>query len=143
MLHTTRFKYQGLEDWVGLEKRTRPVLMRLRFLSAPVREGSCNEKFDGHDCVDEVKSQWKRRARYEKLFVEKATVLFTTRNFKVLTLHEILVLHKVENAERLVPTDPHLGGWGKFIRANITNGSSCKRSRRGEVVLETERRPSI
>ena len=105
--------------------------------------------------VDEVKSQWKRmwqerfddhvRAEgiacdgYEKLFVEKGTVLFATRNFKVLTLREILELHKVENAERLVPADPHLGGWGKFVRANITNGSSRKRSKRREVVLETER----
>lgn len=72
--------------------------------------------------VDEVKSQWKRRARYEKLFVEKGTVLFATRNFKVLTLREILELHKVENAERLGSADLHLGGLGQVY--------SCKHHQR-------------
>lgn len=94
------------------------------------------ERFDDH-----VRAEGIACEGYEKLFVEKGTVLVATRNFKVLTLREILELHKVENAERLVPADPHVGGWGKFIRSNISNGSSRKRSRRQEVVLETERRP--
>jgi len=81
------------------------------------------------------------------LFVEKATVLFATRNFKVLTLHEILVLHKVENAERLVPTDPHLGvGASLFVQTSPTavhaSGQEDARlswRRRGAPALEERR----
>jgi len=85
--------------------------------------------------VEEIKSQWKRmwkqriddhvraegvaRESYDKLFVERGTVVVATRDFKVLTLKEILELHKVANAERLVPAHPNVGGWGKFVRTNI------------------------
>ena len=66
--------------------------------------------------VSEVKSQWKRlwkeriddpvRAEgvasmdFDKLFVEQGTVVLATRNFKPVTLREILEQHKVDNAER-------------------------------------------
>ncbi len=86
--------------------------------------------------VEEIKTQWKRmwkeriddhvRAEgvacesYDKLFVERGTVVLATRDFKLLTLKEILQLHKVADAERLVPASPNVGGWGKFVRTYIS-----------------------
>jgi hypothetical protein len=106
--------------------------------------------------VEEVKTQWKRMWReriddhvraegvacegYDKLYVERGTVITATRNFKLLSLREILEQHKVDNAERFVSPSPQVGGWGKFIRNNIVTVAS-RRSRRREVVLENERRP--
>jgi hypothetical protein len=54
---------------------------------------------------------------YDKLFVERGTVVLATRNFKFLTLRAILEQHKIENAERFAPTTPHTTGWRKFGRA--------------------------
>jgi hypothetical protein len=86
--------------------------------------------------VEEIKSQWKRMWReriddrvraegvacenYDKLFVERGTVVLATRDFKLSTLKEILELHKIANAERLVPPSPNVGGWGKFVRTHIS-----------------------
>jgi hypothetical protein len=86
--------------------------------------------------VEEIKSQWKRMWReriddhvraegvacedYDKLFVERGTIVLATRDFKLSTLKEILDLHKVANAERLVPPSPNIGGWGKFVRTHIS-----------------------
>jgi hypothetical protein len=90
--------------------------------------------------VEEIKSQWKRmwkeriddRVRaegvacesYDKLFVDRGTVVVATRDFKVLSLKEILELHRVANAERHVPPSPNVGGWGKFVRTHISNRKS-------------------
>jgi len=86
--------------------------------------------------VEEIKIQWKRMWReriddrvraegvacenYDKLFVERGTVVLATRDFKLSTLKEILELHKVANAERLVPPSLNIGGWGKFVRTHIS-----------------------
>ena len=88
--------------------------------------------------VAEIKSQWKRmwqeriddhvRAEgvafqdYDHLFVERGTVVLATRDFKLLSLKDILELHKVANAERFVPPNPNVGGWGKFVRTHISSG---------------------
>jgi ABC-type sulfate transport system substrate-binding protein len=88
--------------------------------------------------VEEIRSQWKQMWReriddrvraegvacesYEKLFVERGTVVVATRDFKVLSLKDILELHKVANAERLVPPNPNVGGWGKFVRTHVSSG---------------------
>lgn len=86
--------------------------------------------------VDEIKAQWKRMWReriddrvraegvasegYDKLFVERGTVVVATRDFKLSTLKEILELHNVSNAERFVPPSPNVGGWGKFVRCHFS-----------------------
>ena len=87
--------------------------------------------------VDEIKNQWKRmwkeriddRVRaegvacedYDRLFVERGTVVLATRDFKLLTLKDILELHKVANVERVLPANPNVGGWGKFVRTHISS----------------------
>jgi hypothetical protein len=94
------------------------------------------ERLVDEGAVEEIKSQWKRMWReriddrvraegvacenYDKLFVERGTVVLATRDFKLSTLKEILELHKVANAERLVPPSPNIGGWGKFVRTHIS-----------------------
>jgi ABC-type sulfate transport system substrate-binding protein len=102
--------------------------------------------------VEEIKGQWKRMWReriddrvraegvacesYDKLFVERGTVVVATRDFKVLSLKDILELHKVANAERLVPTNPNVGGWGKFVRTHISSGKRVSVRVRGFEVDE-------
>ena len=87
--------------------------------------------------VEEIKNQWKRmwkeriddRVRaegvacedYDRLFVERGTVVLATRDFKLLTLKDILELHKVANVERVLPANPNVGGWGKFVRTHISS----------------------
>ncbi|TRO52891.1 hypothetical protein E2P61_02605 [Candidatus Bathyarchaeota archaeon] len=88
------------------------------------------------EMVEELRVQWKRLwqervddklraegvaiADYSDLFVEQGTVIQATRNFKALNFKEILEQHKVENVERYVPPDIHVGGWTKFIKTSIT-----------------------
>ena len=106
--------------------------------------------------VEEVKGQWKRmwqdrvddhvRAEgvasedYDKLFVERGTVVLATRDFKLLALKDILEQHKVLDAERFVPPSPSVGGWGKFVRTYVRSGRAAYIMRVRELVLE-EKRP--
>jgi hypothetical protein len=93
---------------------------------------SINQK----EFVEELRIEWKRlwqerlddKVRgegvavndYDQLFVDKGTVIHATRDFKALNFKEILEEHKVMNAGRYVPPDPHVGGWAKFVKMNIT-----------------------
>lgn len=104
--------------------------------------------------VSEVKSQWKRlwkeriddpvRAEgvasmdFDKLFVERGTIVLATRCFKPVTLREILEQHKVENAERHVPPSQHVGGWRKFARTSLPRYASA-RQRRGFGFVEVKK----
>jgi hypothetical protein len=105
--------------------------------------------------VEELKAEWKRLWReriddkvraegiadkdYAVLFVEKGTVIFATRNFKMLSFREILELQGVINVERFVPPDPSVGGWGKFIRTRITSQKRSERVRQVRQFLESEK----
>jgi hypothetical protein len=102
--------------------------------------------------VEEVKSQWKRMWRervddrvraegvasmdFDKLFVERGTVILATRNFRLLTLREILDQHKVENAEQHVPVNPLIGGWGKFVRTMLPRHARAEQRRRLAVSVD-------
>jgi len=95
--------------------------------------------------VSEVKSQWKQlwkeriddpvRAEgvanmdFDKLFVERGTVVLATRSFKPMMLREILEQHKVENAERHVPPSKHEGGWHKFAKTSLPRYASARQHR--------------
>ena len=83
--------------------------------------------------TEEVRGQWRRmwdervddhvraegiaRQDYDKLFVERGTVVLATRNFKFLTLNGILEQHKIMNADCSVLASPYTGGWRRFGRA--------------------------
>ena len=97
------------------------------------------------EMVEEIKTQWKKlwqerlddkiRAEgvattdYIKLFVDKGTIIHATRNFKPLSFKEILEQNQVENADRLIPPHPQIGGWTKFIKIAITNQKPHQRRR--------------
>jgi hypothetical protein len=86
--------------------------------------------------VNNLKGEWKKlwterlddkvRAEgiavndYSQLFVEKGTIIHATRDYKALNFKEILEKHQIENADRYVPPSPTVGGWGKFVKTNIT-----------------------
>ena len=94
--------------------------------------------------VDELKVEWKRlwserlddkvRAEgiavndYSSLFIDKGTVIHATRDFKALNFRDILEQHEIPNAQRYIPANPQVGGWGKFVRENIANQPKKKKS---------------
>ena len=100
--------------------------------------------------VSEVKSQWKRlwkeciddpvRAEgvasmdFDKLFVERGTIVLATRQFKPLILREILEQHRTANAERHVFEDKQVGGWRKFARTSLPKYVSARQRRDLEFV---------
>lgn len=106
------------------------------------------------EAIEELKTQWKRlwweriddkvRAEgiadkdYSTLFVEKGTVIFATRNFKMLSFMEILGLHGMIDMGRLVPPSPSVGGWGKFIRTMIS-GQKPRRVKRAQQHLDEQK----
>jgi len=87
--------------------------------------------------VEELRIEWKKLWReriddkvraegiaindYDQLFIDKGTVIHATRDFKALNFKEILKEYGVLDADRHVPPDPHIGGWTKFVKANITS----------------------
>ncbi len=97
-----------------------------------------------NEFVNRLKTEWKRLWRervddkvraegiaiqdYTPLFIDKGTVIHATRDFKALNFKEILEQHKVLNAERYIPPAPHVGGWTKFVKSNITNGKLKKKT---------------
>jgi hypothetical protein len=91
------------------------------------------------EMVDELKIEWKRLWRerhddkvraegiavddYSVLFIDKGTIIHATRDFKAINFKDILDQHEIESAERYIPPDPHVGGWTKFVKDNITTQS--------------------
>ncbi len=89
------------------------------------------------EIVDEIKIEWKKlwherlddkvRAEgiaikdYSQLFIDKGTIIHATRDFKALSFRDILKEHEITNTERYIPPDPHIGGWTKFVKDNISS----------------------
>jgi hypothetical protein len=94
--------------------------------------------------IEELKTQWKLlwserfddRVRaegvsvndYAILDIDKGTIIHATKDFKILTLRQILEKHLVEDPERYIQPDVNVGGWNKFIKTEIT-GKVVKRNR--------------
>ncbi|MEM3703835.1 MAG: hypothetical protein QXX79_05420 [Candidatus Bathyarchaeia archaeon] len=107
------------------------------------------------ELVEELKRQWKTLWReriddrvkaesiankdYNMLFVEKGTVIFATRKFKMLSFREILQLHGIADVERVIGPHPSVGGWGKFIRTVIASQQLSKRGKRAQQYIENEK----
>jgi len=105
--------------------------------------------------VEELKKEWKTlwweriddkfRAEgiadkdYGMLFVERGTVIFATKKFRMLSFREILQLHGVVDVDRVVGPSPSVGGWGKFIRTAIASQQPVNRKRRAREYFEGER----
>jgi hypothetical protein len=92
------------------------------------------ERFD-----DKVSAEGIANRDYSSLFVEKGTVIFATRNFKLLSLKEVLEEHGIDDAYRFFSPIPGVGGWGKFIRASVLLGRQNKGSRAVQHSVEKKR----
>jgi hypothetical protein len=104
--------------------------------------------------VEELKVEWKRlwneriddkvRAEgvavndYNSLFIDQGTVIHATRDFKALNFKDILEQHEVANVERYIPPNPHVGGWGKFVKDNITANQQSKKKKSAEFFVEAK-----
>ena len=102
--------------------------------------------------VDELKVEWKKLWReriddkvraegiaiddYNSLFIDKGTVIHATRDFKALNFKDILEQHEVLNVERYIPPNPHVGGWGKFVKDNIATNQQSKRKKSSQFFVE-------
>ncbi len=85
--------------------------------------------------VDELRGQWKdlwrnrfddkvraegiAKKEYSNLFVERGTVIMATRDFRPLDFFDIVKHHLSDDAEKGVPPNSTIGGWGKFVRNKI------------------------
>jgi hypothetical protein len=108
----------------------------------PSRRDLINVSLSQKEMVETLRLQWKKlwqqraedkiraegiaTADYCDLFVEKGTIIHATRDFRTPRFREILEQHHVENVDRLLPPDPFVGGWTKFIKTKITNQKSRK-----------------
>jgi hypothetical protein len=121
--------------------------------------GCLEEKGKGQaELVEEMKVEWKRlwkdrfddavRAEgiasedYSSLCVEKGTVIFATRDFKLLNFKGILEEHGIGDAYRFVSPRPGVGGWAKFIKGSILQDRSSGRGDRApQCFVEEEKKP--
>jgi len=78
---------------------------------------------------DKVRAEGVATNDYSMLFVDKGTGIHATRNFKPLRFKEILEQNQIENPERLIPPNPLIGGWNKFIKTSITSQKTRTASR--------------
>ena len=88
---------------------------------------------------DKVRAEGIANKDYSMLFVEKGTVIFATRDFKPLNFKEILDQHKVVDVDRVVPPNPRVGGWGKFIRTEIASQKRYGRVRQTRQHLDDKK----
>lgn len=89
---------------------------------------------------DKVRAEGIANKDYSRLFVEKGTVIFATRDFKPLSFREILEMHKVVDVNRVVQPSPHVGGWGKFIRTVIANQTRKRRVKETRKYLDSKKK---
>ena len=78
---------------------------------------------------DKIRAEGVAAAEYAKLSIEKGTVIHATRGYKALSFKEVLEQHQIANADRFVSPPPGVGGWTKFVKANITGQRQRKNVR--------------
>jgi hypothetical protein len=90
---------------------------------------------------DKVRAEGIAKEDYSSLFVEKGTVIFATRNFKLLSFKGILEEHGISEVYKFVSPSPGVGGWGKFIKGSVQQGRPGGRSRRAVGYFVEEKKP--
>ena len=76
---------------------------------------------------DKVRAEGIAKKDYSQLFVEQGTVIMATRDFKSLEFFDIVKQHLDCDAEKAVPINSTIGGWGKFVRDNVRKQKSTTR----------------
>jgi len=108
--------------------------------------------------IEELKGQWKMlwqdriddkvRAEgisdkdYSQLFVERGTVIMATRKFKPPDFYEILQQHLSSHSSdinNVLPPNPTVGGWGKFVRNVLSKQQPPVRRRRNTLTEPTKK----
>jgi len=89
---------------------------------------------------DKVRAEGIARRDYCLLFVDRGTVIFASRNVKPPDFHEILKKWLSPDKPYAVPSDPRVGGWGKFIRTELRKAVAHTRARRYENVQTLRKR---
>ena len=79
---------------------------------------------------DKVRAEGIANRCFSLLFVERGTVIMATRKFKPLDFYEILQQYKESLGGEVVPPNPSIGGWGKFVRNNLNKPQHSTRRRR-------------
>jgi hypothetical protein len=69
---------------------------------------------------DRAKAEGVSIANYDALQIERGTIIHATRDYKLLNFKDILAQHKIEHPDRFIEPNPSVGGWGKFIKTEIT-----------------------
>jgi len=103
----------------------------------PNDEAAKQQKSEQENLVEQLKVQWKllwserfddkiraegiSLADYEKLQVQKGTVIHATRDYKPLNFKDILDKNHIEKPERHISPSNQEGGWSKFVKTQITN----------------------
>ena len=78
---------------------------------------------------DDVRAEDVSRREFMKLFVDRGEVIYATRDYKPLSLREILDQHLGSELAEKVSPDPSVGGWRKFVREHIPKKPAKKRER--------------
>ncbi len=67
---------------------------------------------------DKVRAEGIANRDYSLLFVEQGTVIVATRDFKPVSLKEILFLHKIRDVERVIPPPSSFCRWMGKVRSH-------------------------
>jgi hypothetical protein len=76
---------------------------------------------------DKVRAEGIAKQDYSKLFVERGTVIMATRDYKPLEFFDIVQDYLSFDAEKALPPNATVGGWGKFVRNNINKKKTTTR----------------
>ena len=68
---------------------------------------------------DKLRAEGIANRDYDMLFLDKGTVVFASRDAKIPSFPEILEMWAPPSMPYAVPPDPRVGGWRKFIRAEL------------------------
>jgi len=96
---------------------------------------------------DKVRAEAISAKDYSQLFVERGTVILATRRFKPPDFYEILQQHllsdpvNIENV--VVPPNPAVGGWGKFIRTALNKQHPKRPKRSGPIEPKKKTRQQL
>ena len=78
---------------------------------------------------DRVRAEGIAKEDYNLLSIDRGTVIIATRKFKPLDYYELLQRQKGPTSNEIIPPNPTVGGWRKFIKTTITQPDLTKHRR--------------
>lgn len=69
---------------------------------------------------DKFRAEGMASRDYDVLFLDKGTVIFASRDAEIPSFREVLEMWAPPNVPYALPPDPRVGGWGKFIRRELS-----------------------